>query len=180
MERFLLENPIEVAFGTTRSIAGRCHATSPIVVRASRRLGYEGFVHLRSAVRQSLRKWDVRRSALAARPRLGRRSAFVKCARASTSQKARLMPISCGQAPRSKTCTAPDICGNQRSLSQRPPIGEFRRSEAKAVAQSALWKWRPNRSAQSLTPSRPSIAISVAVRRATSFGWPPLSANTSV
>jgi DNA-binding MurR/RpiR family transcriptional regulator len=56
VERFLLENPLDVAFGTTRAIASRCQTSSATVVRASQRLGYEGFVELRDAVRRSLRK----------------------------------------------------------------------------------------------------------------------------
>jgi hypothetical protein len=56
VERLLLENPFEVAFGTTRAIAGHCHTSSATVVRASQRLGYRGFIELRDAVRRSLRK----------------------------------------------------------------------------------------------------------------------------
>jgi hypothetical protein len=56
VDRFLLENPLEVAFGTTRAIASRCQTSSATVVRASQRLGYKGFVELRDVVRRTLRK----------------------------------------------------------------------------------------------------------------------------
>jgi DNA-binding MurR/RpiR family transcriptional regulator len=46
VERFLLENPFDVAFGTTRAIARRCQTSSATVVRAAQRLGCEGFVEL--------------------------------------------------------------------------------------------------------------------------------------
>jgi len=52
---FLLERPFEVAFGTTGTIALRCETSRATVVRSARSLGYDGFVELRDAIRQSLR-----------------------------------------------------------------------------------------------------------------------------
>jgi DNA-binding MurR/RpiR family transcriptional regulator len=56
VERFPLENPFNVAFETTRAYAARSQTPSATVVRAAQRLGCEGFIELRNAVRRSLQK----------------------------------------------------------------------------------------------------------------------------
>lgn len=53
--RHLIGNPADAAFGTCRSIAGRCNVSAATVDRLAASLGFKGFAEFRDLFRRSVR-----------------------------------------------------------------------------------------------------------------------------
>jgi DNA-binding MurR/RpiR family transcriptional regulator len=53
--RYMLENPSDAAFGTTRSIAAQCRVAPATVHRFAQELGFRHFVDLKQLFRQNLK-----------------------------------------------------------------------------------------------------------------------------
>jgi DNA-binding MurR/RpiR family transcriptional regulator len=52
---YALEQPLEVALGTTARIAEVCDVSAPDIVRLAQKLGFEGFIEMRDFFRGPLR-----------------------------------------------------------------------------------------------------------------------------
>jgi len=52
---FALDQPLEIALGTVRSIAERCNAHAPIVVHLAQAVGFRGFAEMRAFVQRRFR-----------------------------------------------------------------------------------------------------------------------------
>jgi DNA-binding MurR/RpiR family transcriptional regulator len=56
---FALEQPLEVALGTVRSIAERCGTHPPTVVYLAHALGFGGFPEMRKFIQRLFRPWMI-------------------------------------------------------------------------------------------------------------------------
>lgn len=68
---FLADNPMEAAFGGTRSIARLCGVSPPTVLRLAQALGFANYAALRELFRRPLRTNPVRTASNLAPARRG-------------------------------------------------------------------------------------------------------------